>query len=58
MSPGTDCTMRLETVGIGLAYAISPTATKSCYNQRQSGTWELTARTLRQRRLRLIPAPA
>jgi hypothetical protein len=38
MSPDTDRTMRLESAGIGLAHAISPAATKSCYSQRQSGT--------------------
>jgi hypothetical protein len=50
--------MGLESAGIGLAHAILPAAAKSCRGQRQSGTGELAVRTLRQRRLRLIPAPA
>jgi hypothetical protein len=31
LSPDTDCTMRLESVGIGLAQAISPAAAKYCH---------------------------
>jgi hypothetical protein len=58
MSPDTDRTMGPESAGIGLAHAISPAAAKYCRGQRQSGTGELAVRTLRQRRLRLIPAPA
>ena len=57
MSPDTDCTMRLESAGIGLAHAISPAATK-LLQPAAVGYGELAARTLRQRRLRLIPAPA
>jgi hypothetical protein len=38
MSPDTDRTMRLESVGIGLAHAISPAAAKYCRGQRRSGT--------------------
>jgi hypothetical protein len=36
MSPDTECTLRLESVGIGLAHAISPAATKSCLGQQLS----------------------
>jgi len=57
MSPDTDCTMRPESVGMGPAHAISPAATE-LPRQAAVGYAELTGRTLRQRRLRLIPASA
>jgi hypothetical protein len=50
--------MRLESVGIGLAHAISPAAAKYRRGQQRSGYTKLTGRTPRQRRLRLVPAPA
>jgi len=58
MSPDTDRTMGLESVGIGLAHAISPAAREELPRPAAVGYTMLTGRTLRQRRLRLIPAPA
>jgi hypothetical protein len=58
MSPDTDRTMRLESAGIGLAHAISPAAREELPRPAAVGYTKSTGRTLRQRRLRLIPAPA
>jgi len=56
LSPDTDYTMRLESVGIGLTHAISPAAAKSCRGQQRSGTRSSPGARCASGVLRLIPA--